>query len=191
MAYTTQITAARLKFAAMAQALQKLTFDDVTSDPTSDVNWIATASLVDVDLGIAAATPSALTPNEVATTELWGELVTASGTTHALDLVALPRSTELGDLNLDTLKVQGFILSCPFTNTDDVSLAPGATLGYNLMNDAATKVVCAPGGVVVSYFPENTANATGMPDVTSGVAQSLDLASTMSNFQFFMAIYAG
>jgi hypothetical protein len=190
MAFTSTIQAADITLASLLTLKEKITFDDVEGTPETSINWHSGLALPNLSLQTAAAAASASNPVETAATAVWGDLITASGTTHTLDLSALARGTELGVLDLTGLKVQAFLLAAPFANTDDVALVTGAVNGYNLQNDAAFKIVVAPAGVELCVFPENTANSTGMPAVGASDL-ALDFSSAMSNFQIYVVIIAG
>lgn len=194
MATTSAISSATLGFKNILALVENLTYDDLPGTPTLSIDWakaLTGLTNFNVDMKTAAATPSATDPMEVACTKVWGESITASGTTDTLDLTALPSADLPAALDLTGLKVQGFILACPYSNTEDVALVVGAVNGYNLMNDASSKIVCPRGGIITIFFPESTtATAQGMPDVGAS-AKTLDLSSTMSNFVYSAIVIAG
>ena len=189
MAFVSTITEAALRLNSLISIKEKITFSDLESTPTSTINWTSAFTTGDLDLK-TAVTPSASNPVEVAVSAPWGDLITASGTSHTLDLTALTRSTELGDLDMTGLKLQGFLLSVPYTNTDPVIVVPGATNGYNIQNDGSTSIGVAPGGVELCFYPENTSNSTGMPAVSPTV-KTIDFSSAMTNFQILVILFAG
>ena len=192
MAFSTSITNANVSLANLLTVIETITFSDLPGTPTIKQNWGDTLSteLINLDFKTAATTPSATNPVEVAITKQWADTITGTAGAHTIDLSALPRSTELGDLDLTGLKPQVLAFTCPFSNTHDVVIVPGATNGHNLLDDASSRVVVAPGGSWIHIHPENTTASTGMPDV--GVADAeWDLSSTMTAFVINALILAG
>lgn len=189
MAFTATVQTASIRLSSVLALQEKITFDDIEGDPSTTVNWMSNAVLNDLDLK-TAVTATAANPNQTATTQIWGSLITASGTSHTLDLSALPRDACLSALDLTGLKIQGYLMQAPWANTADVTVVTGATNGYDLMDQALFKLGITPGGVELCWFPENTDKTVGMPDVAVADAE-LDFASTMSNFQIFVALFAG
>lgn len=191
MAFTSTVSTASIRLANVLALQERVTFDDIEGDPSTTVNWMSNAVLNDLDLktGAGSGSGTVTNPQETSVTQVWGQLITASGTSHTLDLSALPRDACLSALDLTGLKVQGFLLQAPFANTDPVIMVPGAANGYNIQNNASASIQVAPGGVEVSFYPE-ASTGDAMPDVAVADAE-IDFSSAMTNFQIFIAIWAG
>lgn len=189
MAFTSAVTSAKLNLATALTALERITFTDVESVPQTTVNWAAGTVLPNLNLQLAAGTPSASNPVEVASTAVWGDLRTAGGTTDSLDLTALPRSTELGVLDLDGLKLQAVMFASAFANTGDITITPDAVTGYPLFSGATDSFDLSPGGIAILFRPENTTAGTGWPDVSATV-KDIDLSGP-SGFIYQVVLYAG
>ena len=101
--------------------------------------------------------------------------------TATVDLTSLTGS--LGEaVTLTGLKVQAVIFKNPSTNANSISIAEGASNGYELLGNAFS-ITLPPGSQVCVYIPE------GAPDVGSS-AKTWDLAGTGSQ-ELLIGIAAG
>jgi len=189
MAYTSTPQSLRMKFSSLLTATETITFTDIEGVPRTTINWADAKVLPDLKLNVAA-TPSASNPVEVASTAVWANTKTATGTSDTIDLTALPRGAEIGALDLTGKKLQGFIFISDFANTADIVISTGAVNGYDIMNSATGEIALSPGGVAAVFFPENTTKVTGMPDVGAADAE-IDLASSMTAFTYQVVLFAG
>lgn len=100
-----------------------------------------------------------------------GQVALAAGA-KTLSLVAL---TGLGangaDVNMNGLKVQAIYAENPSTNANTISIAKGASQGYEFSGSDG-KLTLAPGQSVLLFGNDAT------PDVASGSAHNIDLTGT-------------
>ena len=113
-------------------------------------------------------------------TKVWSDTVALSAGAKTLDLQALVNDN-LPNVDFTGLKVQVFMMSCPESNANLITLTPGASNGYSLGGSGSMKWVVQPGDALIFYSIDL------QPDVASADSE-LDFAGTgTETFDILMA----
>lgn len=114
----------------------------------------------------------------------WSDTVALSTGAATIDLTSLSRGAVLSALDLSGLKIQAIILQAKSTNTDTISVVPGASNGFNIFGGADGKIYLAAGAACLFYVPEDWS------DVAAADAE-IDLASNDADAEIDVVLLAG
>lgn len=149
-------TTATFEIKGVASETLDLSLDNVTDPDVQHANF----GNGPLSLG-ASSTP--------VVTEVYSDQLALTAGTVTIDLTALPRGN-LPNLDLTGLKVQAIKFFAASANTAAITIADGATNGYNVLGDASGQVTLGAGGEVgffCSEFLDDVATADATIDVTS------------------------
>lgn len=104
---------------------------------------------------------------------------------HTVDLTALPQSGSGGGGIFDatTMKVQGFRVEYPTTNSDTLTIGPGAADPYEIFGGPTQSILLFPGGLFQFYYDDK------LPDI-SATAKDIDFTGVGTG-NFLLTLVVG
>ena len=152
----------------------------VDSDTVSITALSASPMLRYAFTGLAGVLGSGTTP---AVTKVWGEDGALSAGAKTIDLTALARGA-ISNHTFSGLKIHFGLVAADSTNTQDLTIAEGATNGYALFGSSGGPVKLGAGGVMAIYNPEYLQDV-GASDL------SIDLSSSDVDAGYRIILAAG
>jgi hypothetical protein len=164
--------------ATIAQNLSVVETLDNNTDPIAAANRKVTWG------ALSAVSESLTASTTVPATKVAGGQVALVAGAKTLDLTALTGLGANGATEDFTgLKVQALFMKNPATNSGSISIAPGASNGYEF-NGSDGKLTLSPGQSVLLYLADSA------PDVADSSADQLDFAGTGTE-EFDIVMVAG
>lgn len=126
-------------------------------------------SLSDLLAGITGYTSLSATTSPVASKVAAYEITLSSGAA-TIDLTALPQAGG-GTQSVNGLLARYIVLVNPVSNANNITIADGATNGYQLFGDASGQITLKPGQFIILY-------CAGNAQTVGGSNKTIDLTGT-------------